>query len=324
MSYKIAILDRDSEYVVSLMEYMNAHKNRQLIACMFSNSESLAAYIEEYRVDAILTGIDISQCGVPVFRLTELRDEACKENYIYKYQNIEVMIDHILNCIKTEYVERVKSKSFISVFSPIGRCGKTKLAMAICECCEQSLYIGMEEYRGFDIKKLREEERGYKKAPSEGLIKKDMNEDFYYYLASRNTRILDTIDSLPHLDGDDKNRIGVMMGAMSFHDIRQIRQEDIIWFKELMKDRNQVVVFDIGGGSIEDLGILQVMDKIYVPVLEDDVSKRKLLMFEKILEREGYSEIREKISYINVPDSDYNSGVMKQCLMEGENKMCRI
>ena len=51
-----------------------------------------------------------------------------------------------------------------------------------------------------------------------------------------------------------------------------------------------------------DLRILDTFDYIYMPVLRDEVSVRKLEVFMKLISDMGYRTILDKIKAVSVPD----------------------
>ena len=78
------------------------------------------------------------------------------------------------------------------------------------------------------------------------------------------------------------------------------------------------VVFDIGAAALWSLDILGVMDRIYVPVLEDEASGIKLQAFREVLKGDDYGGISEKLVYLSVPNCGFSSEIMKDFVGKGE------
>ena len=74
------------------------------------------------------------------------------------------------------------------------------------------------------------------------------------------------------------------------------------------------VVFDIGSAAIEDFRILSLFDRIYMPVLRDDVSLRKLEVFVKMLKDMGLRNIITKLISVDVPNVETGDNAMVQTL----------
>ena len=134
--------------------------------------------------------------------------------------------------------------------------------------------------------------------------KRELSEQFYYYLLSHNGEIGDIIDGLI-CETDGFKRIS---GVISHLDIRQLKGNDIAWFSSLkiLNSLNRVV-FDIGTGVLSDFEILSNMDKVYVPVLRGIAESAKLQHFRQLIKVNGQEAIDDKIKYIEVPDKCYDS-----------------
>ena len=74
------------------------------------------------------------------------------------------------------------------------------------------------------------------------------------------------------------------------------------------------LVFDLGSAVLSDMRILSGFDKIYVPTLSDDVSIRKISVFEKMLKDMGLRSLMTKIQKVYIPDVDENSSEMERVL----------
>ncbi len=74
----------------------------------------------------------------------------------------------------------------------------------------------------------------------------------------------------------------------SFQDIRQMEAQDIQWLQQEIKKRRlyERVVFDIGGLVLAGYAVLKAFDKVFVPVLKDTVSEKKVKVFEQMLQQE--------------------------------------
>lgn len=299
MRYRIGICDGDYHYVVNLMEYINSHHGIGVSLVAFSSVEAIREYIGRNYLDGVILGSGLvwpeAVEGVTFMTLTDRRTR--EDNSIYKYQSAETVAEDIKRYLKVwipEEREADRHGGFCAVYSPLGRCGKTQLAKGICLCNPGSLYVAMEEY-------------GRRNAQGEEVL---------YNLIFQNDNILKLIGSLKN------NQYGFqeITGILSYQDIRMLKKENISWLKEqlLVGGDYGRVVFDIGAGALWSLDILGVMDRVYVPVLEDESSGIKLQAFREMLRGEAYGGVSEKLVYLNVPNCGFNSDIMKDFIVKGE------
>lgn len=299
MRYRIGICDGDYHYVVNLMEFVNSRKDTGVNMVAFSSVEAIREYLDRNYLDGIMLGESLIWGqeieGVSVMRLTERR--VLREGCVYKYQSGEAIAEDILRCLKVLTVSEegaCKGGAFLAVYSPLGRCGKTQLAKGICCNNQRSLYISMEEY-------------GRRNA---------LGEEILYNLVFQNDNLLQLIGRLKN------NQYGFqeITGILSYQDIRLLKKENISWLKQqlfMIGDYGRVV-FDIGAAALWSLDILGVMDRIYVPVLEDEASGIKLQAFREVLKGDDYGGISEKLVYLSVPNCGFSSEIMKDFVCKGE------
>lgn len=299
MSYRVGICDRDSRYAVGLMEYINMHVKLQLKISVFSSEKSVEEHAEQGNLDLIVLGdeIEVEKCNVPRMYITGRREAAENEDYIYKYQSIESIAGKILQRIKAATLTDIGFVHIYGVYSPLGRCGKTRFAMGLCNYDGSSLYVGWEEYCGYENDEARLQTTA---------------EKFLYYISGRNTDITGFIGEIHN----KSCRFDIIAGGVNYMDIRQITIEDIRWLCGLLKKQTEYrrIVFDIGTGSLDEINILSMMDKVFVPVLKDEVSVCKLNNFKRLLKERGYEEIEGKLEYVIVPDGEYNSEGIREMI----------
>lgn len=295
MRYKVGIIDNDIEYMQSIMEYINAN-NYPIRMVGFSSLSATEEYIVDNRLDVLLLNNELTdnKVDVPIIYLTGNKTYIDNAGYIYKYQNMDIIVDCVVRYIREQRIAYDKKHTHLmyAIYSPLGRCGKTNLARGICSYYKDSLYVGFEEYCSMD------------NLP-EGKCK--MAEEFLYYMMSRNSKILDVV-------GSDNE----IVGNLNYQDIKQLSRSDIEWFKEVFGQQDRVfrIIFDIGVGALNDISILSAMDKIYIPILKDKTSVNKINQFKRMLKEDIYRQIEKNINYIMVPDVDYDDEKIK-ALIEG-------
>lgn len=153
MIISIAIADQNREYVERLSEALRQYNDLNI--SVFTNEERLKSALEREKFDILLFDPDISQNRIMVsgvkLAICLYSDEANNSQMyadvvpVLKYQRISNIYKEILK----QYSEKAgysaefnysQQTKLISVFSPIGGCGKTTLAMAVAMQYAESGY----------------------------------------------------------------------------------------------------------------------------------------------------------------------------------------
>ncbi|MBO4863707.1 MAG: hypothetical protein J5517_05050 [Eubacterium sp.] len=296
---KVGVCDRDLDYSKAFMEYVNSDTSIGFQVVIFSEINNIRNYLESRSLDLIITD-DTSQCerkgseifltGVKVMEMSDIdslnrggRGNAINQSYIYRYQPVSEICKQIKRNL-TAAVESVRNISdFICVYSPIGRCGKTRLAMTLAGIDEVrgGLYVGME--------------------------------NFSDKLEALSTNIIYPLKmNRPDLEEVIKQQIyaerGVYMSQMSgtYLDANDVERSEIEKLKYLLLKSGSftTICFDIGSAALGDMSILDLFDRIYMPVLRDPVSVRKIEVFMKLLSDTGHQGVLDKLTVVDVPDSE--------------------
>ncbi|MBE5943960.1 MAG: hypothetical protein E7258_03470 [Lachnospiraceae bacterium] len=284
MSYRVGILDKDLTYSYNLMEYFNNSNDIPIRAMVFSEEKALVEYSEHRGLDLILIGEDsrIENLSVPFMYMCEYNPPRDKTEYIFKYQPGSKMSHQIREYLKTRKKD-TSDMTIYGIYSPLGRVGKTAIAKGICHSFGQCLYIGMEEYPSI--------------VESEALA--DM---FFYYLAEKNPKIIDILDNAKMY----QDKVRYISGVKSYMDFRQITFSHMEWLCNTLKSVSNIkqVVFDIGQAVLPEFDVFLVMNKLIIPILEDEISKSKLKIFKEQLGE--YSNISDRVIYVDM--SNYLAG----------------
>ena len=185
----MAVYDEDPFYAERLSDYINRREDGIFSARAFTSRKRLEEFARDHGIDVLLTGT-LSEGGFPglpsVQRILlteeEVRAGEGGGHGIYKYQSG----DDILREVMAAYCETPEGKTdfpglpasgkrIIGVYSPVGRCGKTSLALAMGQLLareEKLLVITLDTFTGFS-----------------GLLdeqwKRDLSDLIYYYKQGR-------------------------------------------------------------------------------------------------------------------------------------------
>lgn len=299
--YKIGIYDTDERYVSNLMQYINQDVKNPILALGFSTKEKLKGYLKEHHLDLLVTIEDrghslYEHCGEILYMRTEKVASDDSKNSVYKYSRANEMLKQILLLLRIEASSMKKDLyQTYGVISPVGRSGKTRLAMALCACDEVrgGLYLGMEEYGsilGADI------------------VERNVMSNLFYLAKNRSPELISYLESeLKQIDD-----IHVLPSPASYLDLRYITKSDVRFLlDELVKwGRFTTIVCDIGGSALEDISILETFDHLLMPTLGDENSMRKVERFMGLLERKELGKLASRIRQLKLPNVEYREPAM--------------
>jgi len=297
---EIGLCDRDIRYIEGLSERLEADQKVHIRTMLFSEMSEVDSYLKKNNLMIIFSN-DTEDCerdergeyfyrGIRCIPLTEYREE----EGIFKYQKVARVCKEIMKRLRPEVSDVRKVNACYGVYSPLGRCGKTSLAKALAGSDEirGGLYIGMEDFSGDDPEQ--------------------QNPDFLYKVKQRLPEVTEEIVSRALvLDGT-----GLFDISGIFLDSRDVRRADVEWLRDQIfaSGRYTTVVFDIGSAAIEDFEVLEAFDRIFLPILDDEISGKKLARFEDVLRSMGLSSVTGNITPAKVPEADFSSPEMMRCV----------
>lgn len=258
--------------MINLMNHVNADRENPVFALAFSNVQELQAYLQSNTLDVMIVDEESFPEAAVLLRdikcviLTRSR-EAVIGDYlsVFKYSRVKDIIAAIMKLMNISCLESGNKlfKSY-AVISPIGRCGKTNLAISLCMNDEVrgGLYIGMEEFCAF-----QDDE--------------DVIANVIYLAKERSEGFMDYLEQhVVSLDG-----YSVLGYLKSYVDAMELTAEDMAWILSQIREwgRFTTVVCDLGQAVLKNLNVLGVFDEVVIPVLNDELSKDKLAAFEKLL-----------------------------------------
>ena len=286
----LVICDSEFRYANGLAE--NIAKREELAVKVFvcSSLEHVAELVRDKKIHLFVVDESLVRekrkeiRAVQTFVLCkgnvpDLHDDECA---VFKYQ----CADEIIRVIFEYYIEKTKDNvmrgllkdraKLVAVYSPIHRIGKTTFAIALGkELAKKNkvLYVNAEEYAGFI-------EPG-----DEGLNLGDLL--YYVKQGTGNVgiRIPSAVKKIEALDYIQPIPISA--------DLKEVSEKEWICFlEEILEGSNyELVILDVGESVQGLFQILEQCDRIYMPVAEDEISKRKLQHFEKNLEKLNLEKI---------------------------------
>lgn len=296
----MAIYDEDPFYAMRLSEVINRKERIPFEVMAFSSMERLKAYGREKVIELLLVSSQVAPEALKELEIkktiflwdgeTAKREEQCPS--VYKYQSSDSIIREVMACYCDEAEDATGTQtkagaSIIGIYSPIGRCLKTSLALTIGQLMAQesrTLYITLEEYSGLPI--LTGED-----------YREDLSDLMYCYSRGNHNvlRLNSVIHSMGGLDYIPPARYPEDLSHMEAQQMAEL----IRWVAG--EGGIDVIILDVGSYGRCVFPLLEICRKIFMPVKEDPVSKAKEEEFFSYMERSGYGELEQKIKKLSLP-----------------------
>lgn len=294
-----AICDLEEAYVVHLADYLNQKPDMPFRVMAFTQLDSLIDYAKGNEIEILLISVEAMTDEVRslnVHRTIILSDGETpnledEDLFIDKYQDSDT-IARLVCGFSGQANERLKdslgSCRLISVYSPIGRCGKTFFSLTLAQSiaqAEKTLYLNLESCSGL-----------------EGLLKASWREDLADLIHASRTEP-ENLHAM--LEGIVKcfGNLDICPPPFFPEDLRETSAAEWMhFFATLVQEAGyQTIVLDVGD-QIKDIPeLLKFSSAICFPILPDPVSRAKVSQFEKNLDALSMSEIRMKLIRLYLP-----------------------
>ena len=291
----VVICDREIRYANGLGENISEREDLAVKVYVCSSFEHVleleqAKKIHIFIVDEEITYAQRTQIGAnQVFVLTrgKVADLGEEEWAIGKYQ----CADEIIRQVFEFYVDRTKENvmrcmnkeraRLVAVYSPIHRVGKTTFALALGRECAKSkkvLYLNLEEYAGMEVSQDTNMNLG----------------DLLYYLRQGNGNLGIRLQAAVKED----ERLDVVPPIPVVLDLKEVTWEewDALITQLLENSLYEMVVLDVGESVQGLFPLLELCDRVYMPVLDDEISRRKVKQYQDNVEQLKLEKLK-RITY---------------------------
>ncbi len=300
MEKVIAVYDVDPVYAQRFADVVNQKEKVPFEVIPFTTLEKLKEYVNHNSVEILLVSDSVPKEQVEeikagsVVTLAEGEVVSAQDSYpsVYKYQAADSVIREVMACYCEQPVENPlvmtgKRSRVLGVYSPIGRCLKTSLALTLGQQLVKEgtvLYVGLEEFSGFS-------------KFIDGQCKSDFS-DVLYFFRQGNLDIM-RLRSLAYT----WKEMDYLPPVRYPEDLEQLTGEEAgILVEKLAAEMGyRYIIVDVGRPGRNLLPVLEGCDVIYMPVKEDGVSSSKLEEFEEYLDITGHQPMREKIRRVKLP-----------------------
>lgn len=291
----VVICDREIRYANGLGENIAEREDLAVKVYVCSSFEHVleleqAKKIHIFIVDEEITYAQRTQIGAnQVFVLArgKVADLGEEEWAIGKYQ----CADEIIRQVFEFYVDRTKENvmrcmnkeraRLVAVYSPIHRVGKTTFALALGRECAKSkkvLYLNLEEYAGMEVSQNTNMNLG----------------DLLYYLRQGNGNLGIRLQAAVK----EQEGLDMVPPIPIVLDLKEVTWEewDALITQLLENSLYEMVVLDVGESVQGLFPLLELCDRVYMPVLEDEISRRKVKQYQDNVEQLKLEKLK-RITY---------------------------
>ena len=283
MKKMIGLAGRESGFLHRLMDYVNGRSEAEVFLC--TREDSFLSEIQR-REPAVMFCMEefARDMDLPVPRVDFVLEQE-REDGIYQFQPAPDLYKEMKKYIWKEAPRRrvpEGGQQIVAVYSPLGRSGKTSFACAYARA-HSFFYLCMEEY-GIKTNDFCAEG---------GLL---------YHIKNRRADIVSYMMSL----AEEWEGIQIIGAPTVFTDSRWMEEEDFSWFfSQIRGDRRMPsVIVDFGSSTLVDFEILDLFDRVFLPILTGHTEERKLHQFKELL-YETNGRMEDKLKEIIVPPTPW-------------------
>ena len=316
MRYIIAIVDNDYRYAKNLADYINQGSKLPFKAMAYNsygsyqgarklyNTEILLISQEEYQKQKIDPDIKnlIILSSQGYIRYANVKEREGKFFAVLKYISADDIVREILNIYKPEKDERWlkiagKQSKIIGIYSPIHRCGKTSAAVALSVIGNEynkTLLISFEEYKGILYEDLKYSDH-------------DMSDVLYAY--KQGNFSWDKLSKIVYTVGN----LNLIVPARYPEDISELSPKELYELVQSIASESEYdfLVIDFGVLGKRGIDILEMCSSIYMPILQDAASEKRIEEFYDYLIMIDREHIKDKIFSCILPLCNYGEPELK-------------
>ncbi len=298
----LALADRDKDYLEKFNNFLSSRYGGIFECHSFTDTDHLMEYGLKNDITVLLIeeGLyDDSLKRIKARNIYILDEDDCDDIKggdgvlrISRFKSADSIIKEVLSKIQILESEDIRTGvcdryRLFTVYSPVGRCLKTTLAVTISQLLSdrgRTLYINTEVFSGFNQIFMSHYEG-------------DLS-DILFYLKDHTSNFSFKLQSMVmSSEGYDYIPPGVMPEDIGL-------TESCLWeelFSSAAKCGYEFIVLDMGSFINGMLDILKKSERIFMPVRTDTVSRAKLNQFEALLHISGNEEILPLIERLSLP-----------------------
>ena len=301
----IAICDEDSDYANSIAAYFRIKGSLASEIAVFTDYQNFSSYAQDKNIDILIIQEDFydsikqpSHLNLFVLCENQTREDIDDSHKIYKYNSAEEILRIIManydkarpnSCLSFHKYRKTK---VIGVASPLGRCGKTSLALSLGLKLSQHhscLFITFDECSPLRISLFKKESKH-----------SSLTDIIYYFLQSMDisdNRILSCFQTFQGMD--------YILPSEQLETYSELQQEDLLNFLLSITGlgKYDYVIIDWGIFSY-NYSALKICDVLLLPILKtDQYSCNKISIYLETL-RHQYKDDTIQMKELALPHID--------------------
>lgn len=303
----IAICDEDSDYANSLAAYFRLKGSLATDIVVFTEFDTFSQYIKEHYIDILIMHEDftdsitnLSHNNLFILCNNQPREDLDDSHKIYKYNSAEETLRIIMANYDTSQptsllsFHKYRKSKLIGIVSPIGRCGKTSLALGLALKLSQNhscLFISFDECTPLRIF-----------LPKKEPIRSSLADIIYYFLQSMDISDNRILSCFQTFQGMDYIPPSDQLGTYS-----ELQPEELLSFILNISGlgKYDYIIVDWSIFSF-NYALIKACDSILLPTLEDDLySVEKTKCFLETIKHQ-YKEDNLFIKPITLPYVSFN------------------
>ncbi len=284
--FKIGVYGKNKKYLEKLIHCLEEDVRLQLF--IFTKEDEVDKFLSDKDLDGLIIddGVEL-QKEIEVNKKIYLSNKGASENTVYKYQSSRVIKAQLLKLLGIENFDAVKESNckIVGVYSPVANSFKTSLAVLLGY---QNLEEGNTILLTLDKFSLLDCSKNYNEIY-------DLS-DLLYCLGQGRCdekvfeKAIGYLSELPYI-----------YPLITPEDLYKITAKQIGKFIETISNKCQRIIIDIGNDVINMIEFLDLCEEIYMPVIEDGYSDKKVKYFENYLKGRERDDILNKIEKIEIP-----------------------
>jgi len=316
----LALCDWEKRFVMGFLDHYMAGGNDYPDIKVFSDVETLKAYVNENYIEVLLIADSFMSDEVSdldINKIIILSEGSVPRKYaefpvIYKYQSSERIISEIMNYYAdnvkedVEYLCYKQNMRVIGVYSPVKRIGKTSFALTLGQLLgadKRVLYLNMEEYSGLT-------------GVLGGSYKGDLLDAIFYQRRDSGNLKYKLQGMTCRL-----NNLDYISPAMFSEELKNVKGSEWIEFIENIRQRMDydVLILDMGDTVSGLTSLMEKCSVIYMPQKHDFFSQGKIMQFEEYMRNLSKDWVTDKIIKIDLPEiaCDLSGKEYLESLLEG-------
>ena len=317
----IVLLDSDTAYSSCLCEYIDIHTSLDYETMTFSQIDVFLDFSANKQIDILLVNEDIFS-SLPLYKISflnlfilsetnfdsTLEKDSYTFNVFFKYQSMQNLLHKVMTHFSLDRHNYTAfsmdhSSKLIGVYSPIKRCGKTSFAIALATAYSSktpTLFITFDEFACEYLSMSKDQ-----KTISELM----------FYLLDNFSNTINHLDSI----ACTINGLDIIPPAIYPDDLRRLASDTLIgFFSQLKKTKYTHIIIDFANTLFDIIPLLNLCDKVYMPVVDDDISRKKLSAF-LVSAKNICSDFSEELFTLVTPPvfsyTDDNTSIYNQLML---------